>query len=145
MAKEKYRLSLRGNNRDISVLGKKGEKVGEPKKVFFGEVPMMTKTGSFIINGSERIVVSQLIRSPVVFFESSSSTTPPLFAKTTAPLSKATFLSIPVPTRGEEVNIRGTACLCMLEPIKALLASSCSRKGMREADTDITCLGDTSI
>lgn len=48
---------------------KKGEKVGEPKKVYFGEVPMMTKTGSFIINGSERIVVSQLIRSPGVFFE----------------------------------------------------------------------------
>ncbi|MCS7277556.1 MAG: DNA-directed RNA polymerase subunit beta [Aquificaceae bacterium] len=48
---------------------KKGEKVGEPKKVYFGEVPMMTKTGSFIINGSERVVVSQLIRSPGVFFE----------------------------------------------------------------------------
>ncbi|MFN3598865.1 MAG: DNA-directed RNA polymerase subunit beta [Aquificaceae bacterium] len=48
---------------------KKGEKVGEPKKVYFGEVPMMTRTGSFIINGSERVVVNQLIRSPGVFFE----------------------------------------------------------------------------
>ncbi|MCS7170800.1 MAG: DNA-directed RNA polymerase subunit beta [Aquificaceae bacterium] len=48
---------------------KKGEKIGEPKKVYFGEVPMMTETGSFIINGSERIAVSQLIRSPGVFFE----------------------------------------------------------------------------
>ncbi len=48
---------------------KKGEKVGEPKKVYFGEIPMMTKTGSFIINGSERVVVNQLIRSPGVFFE----------------------------------------------------------------------------
>ncbi|RME11715.1 MAG: DNA-directed RNA polymerase subunit beta, partial [Aquificota bacterium] len=48
---------------------KKGERVGEPRKVYFGEVPMMTQTGSFIINGSERIVVSQLIRSPGVFFE----------------------------------------------------------------------------
>ncbi|MDW8096051.1 MAG: DNA-directed RNA polymerase subunit beta, partial [Aquificaceae bacterium] len=48
---------------------KKGEKYGEPKKVYFGELPMMTKVGSFIINGSERIVVNQLIRSPGVFFE----------------------------------------------------------------------------
>mgnify|MGYP001627147249 CR=1 FL=1 len=48
---------------------KKGERVSEPKKVYFGEVPIMTKTGSFIINGSERVVVSQLIRSPGVFFE----------------------------------------------------------------------------
>ncbi len=48
---------------------KKGERVGESKKVYFGEVPMMTKTGSFIINGSERVVVNQLIRSPGVFFE----------------------------------------------------------------------------
>ncbi|MFN7065435.1 MAG: DNA-directed RNA polymerase subunit beta [Aquificaceae bacterium] len=48
---------------------KKGERISEPKKVYFGEVPMMTKTGSFIINGSERVVVNQLIRSPGVFFE----------------------------------------------------------------------------
>ncbi|MCS7262042.1 MAG: DNA-directed RNA polymerase subunit beta [Aquificaceae bacterium] len=48
---------------------KKGEKLGEPRKVYFGEVPMMTQVGSFIINGSERIVVNQLIRSPGVFFE----------------------------------------------------------------------------
>ncbi len=48
---------------------KRGERVGEPKKVYFGEIPLMTKTGSFIINGSERVVVNQLIRSPGVFFE----------------------------------------------------------------------------
>lgn len=48
---------------------KKGERVGEPRKVYFGEIPMMTEWGSFIINGSERVVVNQLIRSPGVFFE----------------------------------------------------------------------------
>ncbi|MEE9543198.1 MAG: DNA-directed RNA polymerase subunit beta, partial [Thermodesulfobacteriota bacterium] len=37
--------------------------------VYFGEVPLMTDTGSFIINGTERVVVSQLHRSPGVFFE----------------------------------------------------------------------------
>jgi len=48
---------------------KKGERVSEPKKVYFGEIPMMTEHGSFVINGSERVVVNQLIRSPGVFFE----------------------------------------------------------------------------
>jgi len=48
---------------------KKGERVGEPKKVYFGEIPLMTDKGSFIINGNERILVNQLIRSPGVFFE----------------------------------------------------------------------------
>jgi DNA-directed RNA polymerase subunit beta len=48
---------------------KKGERVSEPKKVYFGEIPLMTDKGSFIINGNERILVNQLIRSPGVFFE----------------------------------------------------------------------------
>ncbi len=37
--------------------------------VYMGEIPLMTNTGSFIINGTERVVVSQLHRSPGVFFE----------------------------------------------------------------------------
>ena len=53
----------------LKVKTKKGEKVQEPKKVYFGEIPMMTEAGSFVINGSERVVVNQLIRSPGVFFE----------------------------------------------------------------------------
>ena len=39
------------------------------QEVFMGEIPLMTKTGSFIINGTERVVVSQLHRSPGVFYE----------------------------------------------------------------------------
>ena len=43
---------------------------GEIKEqtLFIGDIPMMTKTGTFIINGSERVVVSQLVRSPGVYF-----------------------------------------------------------------------------
>ncbi|MDW8237785.1 MAG: DNA-directed RNA polymerase subunit beta, partial [Aquificaceae bacterium] len=48
---------------------KKGERVDEPRKIYFGEVPMMTSSGSFIVNGSEKVIVNQLIRSPGVFFE----------------------------------------------------------------------------
>ena len=39
--------------------------------VFFGDFPMMTKEGTFIINGAERVIVSQLMRSPGVYFNSS--------------------------------------------------------------------------
>src|SRR5271155_554264 len=39
------------------------------QEVFFGEIPMMTDNGTFIINGTERVIVSQLHRSPGVFFE----------------------------------------------------------------------------
>ncbi|MBS1249688.1 MAG: DNA-directed RNA polymerase subunit beta [Chloroflexi bacterium] len=48
-----------------------GPKVPEPIKqeIFMGEFPEMTPKGTFIINGTERVVVSQLIRSPGVYFE----------------------------------------------------------------------------
>ncbi len=39
------------------------------QEVYFGEIPIMTETGTFIINGTERVVVAQLHRSPGVFFE----------------------------------------------------------------------------
>ncbi|MBI2068446.1 MAG: DNA-directed RNA polymerase subunit beta [Deltaproteobacteria bacterium] len=39
------------------------------QEVYFGEIPLMTETGTFIINGTERVIVSQLHRSPGIFFE----------------------------------------------------------------------------
>ena len=39
------------------------------QEVFMGELPLMTETGTFIINGTERVIVSQLHRSPGVFFD----------------------------------------------------------------------------
>jgi DNA-directed RNA polymerase subunit beta len=39
------------------------------QEVYMGEIPLMTGTGSFVINGTERVIVSQLHRSPGVFFE----------------------------------------------------------------------------
>jgi DNA-directed RNA polymerase subunit beta len=46
-------------------------KVKEVKEseVYMGEIPLMTENGSFVINGTERVIVSQLHRSPGVFFE----------------------------------------------------------------------------
>ena len=43
---------------------------GEVKEqeIFFGDLPLMTDSGTFIINGAERVIVSQLVRSPSVYF-----------------------------------------------------------------------------
>jgi DNA-directed RNA polymerase subunit beta len=45
------------------------------QEVFFGDVPLMTENGTFIINGTERVIVSQLHRSPGIFYESASNRT----------------------------------------------------------------------
>jgi len=44
------------------------------EEVFFGEIPLMTDNGTFIINGTERVIVSQLHRSPGVFFKGDRDT-----------------------------------------------------------------------
>ncbi|AJC50416.1 DNA-directed RNA polymerase subunit beta [Coxiella endosymbiont of Amblyomma americanum] len=49
--------------------GKKVIRDIKEQEVYMGEIPLMTETGSLIINGTERVVVSQLHRSPGVFFE----------------------------------------------------------------------------
>ena len=45
------------------------------QEVYFGEIPLMTENGTFVINGTERVIVSQLHRSPGVFFESNPQKT----------------------------------------------------------------------
>ena len=51
------------------------EKVDQ--EVYMGEIPLMTENGTFIINGTERVVVSQLHRSPGVFFDNDKGKTHP--------------------------------------------------------------------
>src|SRR6266581_3848887 len=45
------------------------------QEVFYGDIPLMTENGTFIINGTERVIVSQLHRSPGVFYESANNRT----------------------------------------------------------------------
>ena len=54
-----------------------GPEVSEPivSDIFLGDFPLMTENGTFIINGTERVVVSQLIRSPGVYFEAQEERT----------------------------------------------------------------------
>ncbi|MBX9811230.1 MAG: DNA-directed RNA polymerase subunit beta [Burkholderiales bacterium] len=67
-----YAAPLRAKVR-LTIMDKEASKptVKEVKEqeVYMGEIPLMTMTGSFVINGTERVIVSQLHRSPGVFFE----------------------------------------------------------------------------
>src|SRR3989344_4171723 len=46
----------------------KNTKASKAQEIYLGDIPLMTKRGTFIVNGIERVVVSQLIRSAGVFF-----------------------------------------------------------------------------
>ncbi len=76
-----YESALRVN---IELEIKEGAGEIKEQELYFGEFPAMTRDGTFIINGAERVVVSQLVRSPGVYFtkETDPSTGRPLcFAK----------------------------------------------------------------
>ncbi|MCL6547380.1 MAG: DNA-directed RNA polymerase subunit beta [Alicyclobacillus sp.] len=67
------------------------KETGEVKEqeVFMGDFPLMTETGTFIINGAERVIVSQLVRSPSVYFNSKIDKN-----------GKRTFAATVIPNRG---------------------------------------------
>ncbi|HET9680131.1 MAG TPA: DNA-directed RNA polymerase subunit beta, partial [Gammaproteobacteria bacterium] len=52
-----------------SPAGKRPTKEVKEQEVYMGEMPLMTDNGTFIVNGTERVIVSQLHRSPGVFFD----------------------------------------------------------------------------
>src|SRR5213595_488448 len=64
--KVKIRLTVYDKDPDTNI---KSIRDIKEEEVFFGEIPLMTDNGTFIINGTERVIVSQLHRSPGVFFE----------------------------------------------------------------------------
>ncbi|MBO0721442.1 MAG: DNA-directed RNA polymerase subunit beta, partial [Blastocatellia bacterium] len=55
--------------------GQKSIRDIKEEEVYFGDLPLMTDNGTFIINGTERVIVSQLHRSPGVFFEKAQNNT----------------------------------------------------------------------
>ncbi len=67
------------------------KETGEVKEqeVFMGDFPLMTETGTFIINGAERVIVSQLVRSPSVYFSTKVDKN-----------AKTTYTATVIPNRG---------------------------------------------
>merc|ERR1712224_858956 len=56
-------------NKKNSIKKEKIIKQIKEQEIYIGDIPFMTRNGTFVINGTERVVVSQLHRSPGVFFE----------------------------------------------------------------------------
>ncbi|RAD52706.1 DNA-directed RNA polymerase subunit beta, partial [Burkholderia multivorans] len=74
--------------------------------VFMGDFPLMTDKGTFIVNGTERVVVSQLVRSPGAYFESSvdKTTDKDIFSAKIIP-SRGAWLEFEVDKR-DQVGVR---------------------------------------
>jgi DNA-directed RNA polymerase subunit beta len=66
------------------------------QEVYFGEIPLMTKNGTFTVNGTERVVVSQLHRSPGIFFDVNKSKT--------STSNKLIFSARIIPNRGSWID-----------------------------------------
>lgn len=63
---DNVQVDLVSENEESTIVNIYIYKKGE---VFFGEFPIMTDRGTFVINGSEKVVVSQLVRSPGSYFK----------------------------------------------------------------------------
>ena len=66
---EDYRAPLKANMELEIIDEDTGEVITRKEEVFLGDFPMMTPTGTFIINGAERVIVSQIVRSPGAYFD----------------------------------------------------------------------------
>ena len=69
---EDYKARLNANMELEIIDEQTGEVITKKEQVFLGDFPMMTPTGTFIINGAERVIVSQIVRSPGAYFDSQS-------------------------------------------------------------------------
>ena len=72
------------------------KETGEIKEqeIFFGDLPVMTEKGTFIINGAERVIISQLVRSPGVYFASSRDKTGKLLYEGTIMPNRGTWIEL---------------------------------------------------
>ena len=52
----------------VRLYDKENKKEIKEQEIFMGDLPLMTKTGTFVINGAERVIVSQLVRSPGIYY-----------------------------------------------------------------------------
>ena len=52
----------------VRLHNKETDEIAQRRDIFMGDLPLMTETGTFIINGAERVIVSQLVRSPGIYY-----------------------------------------------------------------------------
>ncbi|MBK9142815.1 MAG: DNA-directed RNA polymerase subunit beta [Candidatus Melainabacteria bacterium] len=78
---KKLRIQMRLVNREIGEI--------KEQEIYVGDIPMMTDRGTFIINGAERVIVSQIVRSPGIYYKRETDTH-----------GKRTFSATLIPNRG---------------------------------------------
>lgn len=83
---KKLYIKVRFVNRDTGEI--------KESKMFIGEIPMMTERGTFIVNGAERVVVSQIVRSPGIYYK-----------RDIEPSGKRVFNATLIPNRGAWVKL----------------------------------------
>ncbi len=83
---KKLYIKVRFVNRDTGEI--------KESKMFIGEIPMMTERGTFIVNGAERVVVSQIVRSPGIYYK-----------REVEPSGKRVFNATLIPNRGAWVKL----------------------------------------
>lgn len=89
--------------------------------VFFGDFPLMTEQGTFIINGAERVIVSQLVRSPGIYYnQENDKNGRPRYGTTVIP-NRGAWLEYETDAKGiANVRIDRTRKLLMTELVRAL-------------------------
>lgn len=89
--------------------------------VFFGDFPLMTEQGTFIINGAERVIVSQLVRSPGIYYnQETDKNGRPHYGTTVIP-NRGAWLEYETDAKGiANVRIDRTRKLLMTELVRAL-------------------------
>ncbi len=116
------------------------KETGEIKeqKVFLGDFPMMTPNGTFIINGTERVVVSQLVRSPGVYFNRTIDKTS----------DKDVFAAKVIPGRGAwlefDIDKKDTVGVRVDRKRRQYVTTFIRALGLAETDEDILALFDGS-
>jgi DNA-directed RNA polymerase subunit beta len=106
-------ITLRLTNRETGEI--------KSQDVFFGDFPLMTEQGSFIINGAERVIVSQLVRSPGVYFNQEADKNGRANFGTTVIPNRGAWLEYETDAKGiANVRIDRTRKLPMTELVRAL-------------------------
>ncbi|MGB5566614.1 MAG: DNA-directed RNA polymerase subunit beta, partial [Acidimicrobiia bacterium] len=108
------------------------------QQVFLGDFPMMTHNGTFIINGTERVVVSQLVRSPGVYFDVTLDKTS----------DRDIYSAKVIPGRGAwlefDVDKKGTVGVRVDRKRRQFVTTFIRALGLAETDEDILALFDGS-
>ncbi len=108
------------------------------QQVFLGDFPMMTDNGTFIINGTERVVVSQLVRSPGVYFDVSVDKTS----------DRDLYSAKVIPGRGAwlefDVDKKGTVGVRVDRKRRQFVTTFIRALGLAETDEEILALFDGS-